>query len=325
MLASAVIWCTITSGCASLTASSTARRSRPSTMTGVAPAACNAAALAVERVVPVTSWPAATRLGTRYWPIAPVAPATKTRMISYPFLRRVFLCPLRRSHPRGRDTTSAFIFLLGPALVPGTRDRAQVAQLLRVGDRPDSQYLAAEHVEHDDRAQVAVGVASQHARLPVHPGGAERCAQLHGPLETDADDLGHLVAAEHRGNERRLALAAAVAVEHDVRSQSLEKAGHVAAVRRGQEQCGELITLGPGRLEPRPSLVDAAAGPGEGLSARGLGLAGDAGDVAVVVAEYLAEQEHGPFGRGQALQQHQERHRQGVGGLGEFGRIGVAP
>src|SRR6266568_9437660 len=122
MLASAVIWCTITSGCAALTASSTARRSRPSTMTGVAPAACSPAALAVERVVPVTSWPAATRLGTRYWPTTPVAPATKTRMIPYPFLRPVFLRPLRRSDPRGRDT-SAFIFLLAPALVPGTRDR----------------------------------------------------------------------------------------------------------------------------------------------------------------------------------------------------------
>ena len=55
MLARAVIWWTITSGCAALTASSTAWRSRPSTMTGVAPAACSVAALAVERVVPVTS------------------------------------------------------------------------------------------------------------------------------------------------------------------------------------------------------------------------------------------------------------------------------
>jgi hypothetical protein len=55
MLARAVIWCTITSGCAALTASSTARRSRPSTMTGLAPAACSLAALPVERVVPVTS------------------------------------------------------------------------------------------------------------------------------------------------------------------------------------------------------------------------------------------------------------------------------
>jgi hypothetical protein len=39
--------------------------------------------------VPVTSWPSATRLGIRYWPIAPVAPATKTRMIA-----SFLCCPL---------------------------------------------------------------------------------------------------------------------------------------------------------------------------------------------------------------------------------------
>jgi len=40
----------------------------------------------------------------------------------------------------------------------------------------------------------------------------------------------------------------------------------------------------------------AAPGPGKGLPARGLGLAGNAGDLAVVVAEHLAEQEDGAFG-----------------------------
>ena len=99
---------------------------------------------------------------------------------------------------------------------------------------------------------------------PFTQAARERRAELDGPLETEADHLGHPVASEHRGDER-LALAAAVAVEHHVRSQPLEQAGHVAAVRRGQEQGGELLTLGPGRLEPRPSLVDAAPGPGKGL------------------------------------------------------------
>ncbi len=89
MLASAVIWCTMTSGCAAWTASSTAWRSRPSTTAGVAPAFSSWLALDGERVVPVTSWPSATRLGIRYWPIAPVAPATKTRMIA-----SFLCCPL---------------------------------------------------------------------------------------------------------------------------------------------------------------------------------------------------------------------------------------
>src|SRR4029077_20042838 len=100
-----------------------------------------------------------------------------------------------------RDT-SALLFLAAPALMPGARDRAQVAKLLGIGDRPDSQHLSVKHVEHDDRDQAAVGVAHQHPRLPVHPGGGERRAQLGGPLETEADNMGPPVASEYRGDER---------------------------------------------------------------------------------------------------------------------------
>ena len=55
MLASAVISCTITSGDAARTSAITASRSRPSRMTGAAPAARRPAALAGVLVVAVTS------------------------------------------------------------------------------------------------------------------------------------------------------------------------------------------------------------------------------------------------------------------------------
>ena len=53
--ASAVIWCTITSGAAARTAAITASRSSPSRITGSAPAARNCATLPGVLVVAVTS------------------------------------------------------------------------------------------------------------------------------------------------------------------------------------------------------------------------------------------------------------------------------
>ena len=55
MPASAVIWCTTTSGAAACTAAITASRSRPSTITGSAPASRNCATLPGVLVVAVTS------------------------------------------------------------------------------------------------------------------------------------------------------------------------------------------------------------------------------------------------------------------------------
>jgi len=63
-------------------------------------------------------------------------------------------------------------------------------------------------------------------------------------------------------------------------------------------------------------------GAGEDLTAVRLGLAGDLGDLAVVVAEDLVEQEYGAFGRRQAFQQDEEGHRQGIGHLGALRGVG---
>jgi hypothetical protein len=63
-------------------------------------------------------------------------------------------------------------------------------------------------------------------------------------------------------------------------------------------------------------------GADEDLAAVRLGLAGDLGDLGVVVAEHLVQQEHGAFGRRQALQQDEEGHGQGIGHLGALRGVG---
>jgi hypothetical protein len=80
--ASAVAWCTIASGSCASTAARTARASRRSSLTGAAPSVRSASALDGVLWVPITSWPASISCGTRRRPMAPLAPATKTRIVS---------------------------------------------------------------------------------------------------------------------------------------------------------------------------------------------------------------------------------------------------
>jgi hypothetical protein len=75
----AVSWWTITSGSVSATARATASGSSASATTGWAKVR-SMSVLAGERVMPITSWPAAASWGTSWLPIAPVAPATNTFM-----------------------------------------------------------------------------------------------------------------------------------------------------------------------------------------------------------------------------------------------------
>ena len=78
--ASAVIWWTIASGAEAVTARITDSRSRPSMTAGTAPRARSSSAFAAERVVPVTVWLSAIRVGIRVRPTAPAAPAMKMFM-----------------------------------------------------------------------------------------------------------------------------------------------------------------------------------------------------------------------------------------------------
>jgi hypothetical protein len=80
--ASAVAWCTIASGSFSSTALRTALASSRSTSTGFAPSVRSSSVLPSEWWVPITSWPASINWGTSRLPSAPLAPATKTRIVS---------------------------------------------------------------------------------------------------------------------------------------------------------------------------------------------------------------------------------------------------
>src|SRR5688572_26977869 len=71
----------IASGSALATASPIPEPSRPSTTTASAPIAWMASLDFSLVVVPVTWWPRATSIGTSRRPTAPLAPATKTRMV----------------------------------------------------------------------------------------------------------------------------------------------------------------------------------------------------------------------------------------------------
>ncbi len=79
---SPVIWFTITSGLAAATVSPTDTASRPSITTPSAPSCSSSASLGAPVVVAVTWWPRATSCGTSRRPMAPVPPATNTRITS---------------------------------------------------------------------------------------------------------------------------------------------------------------------------------------------------------------------------------------------------
>src|ERR1700726_2916648 len=75
-----------TSGRAATTAFRKADESKTSTTAALAPWALRCPAFSADRVDPVTSWPAATSIGTKRRPIAPVAPARKI-FTRFPSLR----------------------------------------------------------------------------------------------------------------------------------------------------------------------------------------------------------------------------------------------
>src|SRR5271166_973773 len=204
------------------------------------------------------------------------------------------------------------------------RDRAQVAQLVGVDHGSDRLYLAVGDVEGEDVDDAPFGVVGDRPRLAVDPGQLDAGAHLRAPAGQPEHEPGDPKRSVERPG-RRQGLAASVAHHDHVRREQFEQGGQVAAARRLEEPAGYLLALFSGGLEARLAFVHVMAGPGEDLTAVRLGLADDARDLFVVVAEHLVQQEHGAFGRRQALHQNEEGHRQGVGHLGALGRIGFRP
>ena len=170
-------------------------------------------------------------------------------------------------------------------------------------------------VEREDTGHPAFGVVDHRARLAVDQSRLGVRALLVRPAEQPEQEPGDPFRPV-RGLARGQALAAAVADHDDVGRQEVQQAIEVAALDRVEEPPGHLVALLARGLEPGLALVDMVPGAGEDLTAVRLGLAGDLGDLGVVVAEDLVEQEHGAFGRRQAFQQDEEGHGQGIGHLG---------
>jgi len=199
-----------------------------------------------------------------------------------------------------------------------------MVQLVGVDDGPDRLHPAVGDVEGEDVDHAAFAIVGDPAGLAVHPGRLDADAHLRGPPVQPEHEPGHVLGPGQRPGGRP-GLAAAVAHHDHVRREQIQQGGHVAALGGGEEPAGHLVTLLAGGIEARFALVDVMAGAGEDLTAVRLGLAGDARDLPVLVTEHLVQQEHRAFGRRQALQQHQERHRQRVGHLGALGRIRFGP
>ena len=138
-------------------------------------AAC--ACLAALRVMPWTSWPAAARRGTNCFPIAPVAPATKTRIV----ISLIGTTTTRQGGPRGCDTCPMLRYELldralsnhllpDPVLLLGSR--AATARRLRsereggVEAQEDRLRSLLWHMSHGPIAEVPEHTADVPGELP---------------------------------------------------------------------------------------------------------------------------------------------------------------
>ena len=176
-------------------------------------------------------------------------------------------------------------------------------------------------VKDEDAGHPALGVVGHRAGLAVDHGRHGIGALLLRAAEQPEQEPGDPLRPVHRLGQGP-ALAAAVADHDHVGGEQAEQAVEVTAADRVQEAAGHLVALLAGGLEPGLALVDVVPGAGEDLAAVRLGLAGDLGDLGVVVAEHLVEQEHRAFGGRQAFQQDEEGHGQGIGHLGALRGVG---
>ena len=194
-------------------------------------------------------------------------------------------------------------------------------ELVGVDHGPDRLHQAVGDVDREHTDHPAFGVVGHRARLAVDPSRLGVGARLLRPAEQPEQKPGDAFRPVQRIAQRR-ALAAAVAGHDHIGGKKLEQAAQVTAARGVEEAAGHLVALLAGGLEPGLALVDVVPGADEDLPAVRLGPAGDLGDLRVVVAEDLAEQEHGAFGGRQAFQQYKEGHRQGIGHLGVLRGVG---
>jgi hypothetical protein len=196
-----------------------------------------------------------------------------------------------------------------------------VLELVGVDHGADRLHHAVGDVECEDTGHPAFGVVGHRARLAVDQGRHNVTAVVLRPAEQPQQEPGDPFRSVQR-LAQRLALAAAVSDRDHVGGEEFEERVEVAATHGVEEAAGHLVALLARGVEPGLAFVDVVAGAGEDLAAVRLGLAGDLGDLAVVVAEDLVQQEHGAFGGRQAFEQDEEGHGQGIGHLGALRGVG---
>jgi len=193
-------------------------------------------------------------------------------------------------------------------------------ELVGVDYGPDRLHQAVGDVEGPDSGHPAFAVVGHRTGLAIDQGRHGVGAVLLRAAEQPEHEPGD----PDRPVQRLApgaALAAAVADRDHVGGEELQQAVQVTAADRLEEPAGYLVTLLARGLEARLAVVHVLPGAGEDLPAVRLGFAGDLGDLLVVVAEHLVQQEDGTFGRRQAFQQDEEGHGQGIGHLGALRRV----
>ncbi len=197
-------------------------------------------------------------------------------------------------------------------------------ELVGVEDGPDRLDQTVGDVEGEDVDDPLIGVIGDRAWLAIDPGQIDPGPHLRAAAGQPEHEPGHLLPPVDRMG-RSPGLATTVADHDHVWRQHLEQGVHVTAGSGGKEAAGHLLALRAGGIEAWLAIVDMAPGPGKDLAAVRLGLSGDLGDLPVVVAEHLMQQEHGALGRRQAFEQDEERHGQGIGHLRVLRWIGFGP
>jgi hypothetical protein len=196
-----------------------------------------------------------------------------------------------------------------------------VLELVGVDHGADRLHQAVGDIEREDAGHPALGVVGHRARLAVDQGQHTVAAVVLRPAEQPEHEPGDPFRPVQRLTQR-LALAAAVSDRDDVGGEEFEQRVEVAAAHGVKEAAGHLVALLARGVEPGLALVDVVPGAGEDLAAVRLRLAGDLGDLVIVVAEDLVQQEHGAFGGRQALEQDEEGHGQGIRHLGTLRGVG---
>jgi hypothetical protein len=199
-----------------------------------------------------------------------------------------------------------------------------VLQLVRIDHGEDRLDKPVGDVEREDVDDPVLGVVGDGAGLAVDPGRLHPDAQPRCLPGQPGHEPRHPLRARDRLG-RGPGLAAAIAHHDHVGGEHLEQRVHVPTLGRDEEAPGHLLALSAGGIEARLALVHMMAGAGQDLAAVRLRLAGDPGDLAVVVGEDLVQEEHGPLGGRQALKQDEKGHGQGIGHLRTLRRVWFGP